>query len=159
LYSITQTNGLIEKRYAGKDALGRSKESKFSGREDLVATELKIFYDNPIIGCGVGRSSKIRAEETGTISASHNEITRLLAEHGVLGILILLILFFVPFFSYFNNRRHIFSLPLVVFWLLTINHAAMRIAAPAFLYALSLLKVVAPIVRINKSENLPENNL
>jgi hypothetical protein len=29
----------------------------------------------------------------------------------------------------------------VVFWLLTINHAAMRTAAPAFVYSLSLLNV------------------
>jgi hypothetical protein len=31
--------------------------------------------------------------------------------------------------------------PFLLFWFLTINHAAMRIAAPAFIYALSLLKV------------------
>jgi len=29
----------------------------------------------------------------------------------------------------------------LAFWLLTINHAAMRTAAPSFVYALSLLKV------------------
>jgi hypothetical protein len=33
------------------------------------------------------------------------------------------------------------ALSFLIFWLLTINHAAMRIAAPAFVYALSLLKV------------------
>lgn len=155
-YSVLQTNGLIEKRYAGKDALGRAKTSQFSGREQLASTELKIFYENPLIGCGVGRSKKIREEETGIVAASHNEITRLLAEHGFLGILILLILIIVPFLTFFTNRRHLFLVPFVAFWLLTINHAAMRIAAPAFLYALSLLKVVAPIsktdIEVSESE-------
>jgi hypothetical protein len=32
----------------------------------------------------------------------------------------------------------------VLFWLLTINHAAMRLAAPAFVYALALLIVHVP---------------
>ena len=30
----------------------------------------------------------------------------------------------------------------MAFWFATINHSAMRIAAPAFLYALSLLTIV-----------------
>ncbi len=140
-YSVSQTNGLIEKRYAGQDALGRSKESKFTGREELASSELKIFFDNPLLGCGVGRSPKIRESVSGIKSASHNEITRLFAEHGSLGIAILLILFLTPFFSFFNNRQHIFLIPFLIFWLLTINHAAMRIAAPAFIYALSVLKI------------------
>ena len=35
-----------------------------------------------------------------------------------------------------------FLLCFLLFWLLTINHAAMRLAAPAFVYALSILKVI-----------------
>ena len=42
---------------------------------------------------------------------------------------------------YLNNKQNIFVFSFVVFWILTINHAAMRLAAPAFIYALSLLKV------------------
>ena len=152
-YSVSQTNGLIEKRYAGKDALGRSKESKFTGREELASSELKIFFDNPLLGCGVGRSPKIREAATGIKSASHNEITRLIAEHGSLGIFILLILFLVPFFSYFNNQQHFFLIPFFLFWLLTINHAAMRIAAPAFIYALALLKIYNPVIEQAKNFN------
>ena len=78
---------------------------------------------------------------TGIVAASHNEITRLLAEHGAFGIGALIILLFTPLVLYFNNREHLFLLSFFLFWLLTINHAAMRLAAPAFIYALSLLKV------------------
>ena len=78
---------------------------------------------------------------TGIVAASHNEITRLLAEHGVFGIVALLILICTPLITYFTNREHVFLLPFFIFWLLTINHAAMRLAAPAFIYALTLLKV------------------
>jgi O-antigen ligase len=100
-----------------------------------------MFLDNPIFGVGVGRNKEIREKETGIVSASHNEITRMLAEHGSLGLADLMILFCTPLFLFLNNRQNIFALSFLAFWLLTINHAAMRLAAPAFVYALSLLKV------------------
>ena len=140
-YSAEQTNGLIQKRYNNQDPNGRVKESKFSGREELAETELKTFYEYPILGVCVGKSIEIRQQKTGITAASHNEITRLLAEHGAIGIAILLILFFTPIFLFFDNKQNIFMFPFLLFWLLTINHAAMRIAAPAFIYGLSLLKV------------------
>ncbi|WP_136669300.1 O-antigen ligase [Flavobacterium sp. H122] len=140
-YSLIQTNGLIEKRYANQDARGRVKESQLSGREEIAKTELKMFLDNPIFGVGVGKNKEYREEVTGIVAASHNEITRMLAEHGMLGVMGLAILFFIPVFNLLGNKQHIFLLSFFVFWLLTINHAAMRIAAPAFIYALSLLKV------------------
>jgi O-antigen ligase len=51
---------------------------------------------NPIFGVGVGKGAEIREDETGVKVLSHDEITRMLAEHGTLGILGLLILFFTP---------------------------------------------------------------
>jgi O-antigen ligase len=140
-YSSLQTGGLINKRYANQDARGREKKSQLTGRETLIASELQMFMDNPIFGVGVGRNKEIREKETGIVSASHNEITRMLAEHGSLGLIDLMILFFTPLFLFINNRQNIFALSFLAFWLLTINHAAMRLAAPAFVYALSLLKV------------------
>jgi O-antigen ligase len=112
-----------------------------TGREVLIESEFQMFLDHPFLGIGVGKNNEYREELTGIQSASHNELTRMLAEHGSFGVLALLILFFTPLALYLGNRQNIFALPLLVFWLLTINHAAMRIAAPAFIYALSLLKV------------------
>ncbi len=140
-YSITQTRGMILNRYQGKDALGREKSSAFSGREDLAAIELQLFFENPFLGIGVGKGKEYREEITGTASASHSEVTRTLSEHGMFGILNLLILLFTPLLYFLRNRQHIFLLSFFIFWLITINHAAMRIAAPAFVYALTLLKV------------------
>lgn len=140
-YSSIQTSGLIDKRYANQDARGREKLSKLTGRERLIESEYKMFLDNPIFGIGVGKNKEYRMEATGIEAASHNEITRMLAEHGMFGLFGLIILLVTPMVLYLNNRQNIFVFSFVVFWLLTINHAAMRIAAPAFIYALSLLKV------------------
>ena len=140
-YSVLQTGGMIENRYANKDARGREKVDKLGGREEIANTELIMFLENPVWGIGVGKNKEYREQLTGIDAASHNEITRLLAEHGVFGIVAFIILLFTPLILYFNNREHIFLLSFFVFWLLTINHAAMRLAAPAFVYALTLLKV------------------
>lgn len=141
LYSSIQTSGLIDKRYANQDARGREKLSKLTGREQLIESEFNMFLENPIFGIGVGKNKEYRLETTGLDAASHNEITRMLAEHGMFGLFALIILLITPFLLYLNNQQNIFVFSFVIFWLLTINHAAMRIAAPAFIYALSLLKV------------------
>ncbi|MGO4770936.1 O-antigen ligase family protein [Flavobacterium sp. W22_SRS_FK3] len=140
-YSSLQTSGLINKRYANQDAIGRTKKDRLGGREKIMDEEAAIFIDNPITGVGAGMGKKVREQSSGVGVASHNEITRMLSEHGLFGIFGLLILFLTPLILYINNKQHLYFLPFYFFWLLTINHAAMRTAAPAFVYALSLLLV------------------
>ena len=137
---------LIDKRYNNQDAAGRFKESKMSGREDIMETDLKFFYDNPVFGVGPGIGGMLRDEEGLTGVQAHSEPTRLLAEHGSFGLIILLLLVFVPIIKYFRFRQfhHIYFLPFLIFWGLTINHAATRIVAPGVLYALCLLNVYIP---------------
>jgi len=140
-YSSSQTGGLIEKRYSNKDARGREKKDRLGGREEIMDAEINLFMDNPILGIGAGLSKSKRVEELGVQAASHNEITRLFAEHGIFGIAAFFILLITPFVVYINNKQHFYFFSFLIFWLLTINHAAMRTAAPAFVYALSLLFV------------------
>lgn len=144
IYSSNETSGLIDKRYANQDAAGRTKESKFTGREEIAADEIKTFLEHPIVGVGVGMDVETRFERTGELVLSHSEITRMLSEHGMLGIIALIILFFTPLFLYLDNKHNIYLACFIVFWILTINHAAMRLAMPAFIYSLSLLKVYLP---------------
>jgi hypothetical protein len=140
-YTSFQTGGLIDKRYANQDAKGRTKERQLTGRAEVAEDEINTFLKNPIFGVGVGKGAEIREDETGVRVLSHDEITRMLAEHGTMGILGLLILFFTPLVLYLDNKFNMFLMCFVLFWLLTINHAAMRTAAPAFVYSLSLLNV------------------
>lgn len=142
IYTSDQTGGLIDKRYANKDAAGRVKDSNLSGREEIWDGEIADFLDHPVFGIGVAKALEVRKVESGGLTiASHSEISRTIAEHGMMGIIALLIVFFTPIFLYLANRQNIFIFSLLLFWILTINHAAMRIAASAFIYSLSLLKV------------------
>ncbi|UFH47804.1 O-antigen ligase family protein [Flavobacterium galactosidilyticum] len=151
-YTSFQTGGLIDKRYANQDAAGRVKASQFTGREDVAQNEINTFLKNPVFGVGVGKGAEVREDETGIQVLSHDEITRMLAEHGALGIVGLLILFFTPLVLYLENKFNMFLLCFVAFWFLTINHAAMRTAAPAFVYSLSLLNVRLAFNRSGKSD-------
>ena len=140
-YSVYKTNGMIEYRYANKDARGREKGDSMGGREAIAGTEMDAFMENPIFGIGVGMNAEYREEVIGHKVSSHNEITRMLADHGAIGILGLIVLIVTPFLLYMGNKENIFMFSFFIFWALTINHAAMRTAAPSFIYALSLLKV------------------
>lgn len=140
--SSNQTSGMIDKRYTNQDARGNQKEDISTGRTDLFLNELEGFVNNPFLGVGASGMKQYRLEHEGGIIASHNEISRLLSEHGILGVFILIILIFKPVENWSKNRSNIFFLAFLCFWFATINHSAMRIAAPAFIYALSLLNIV-----------------
>ncbi|MEC3907358.1 O-antigen ligase family protein [Tamlana sp. 2201CG12-4] len=150
LVSSVQTSGFLEKRYANQDAAGRQKEDITTGRTDLIAFEFGEFLDNPFLGIGVGKVKEERLNETGVTAASHNEMTRIIAEHGLFGVFAFLILLITPLIYRLKNRNNIFLFSFYLFWLLTINHSAMRIAAPAFIYALCLLNITYKTPGANK---------
>jgi len=142
IFSSIQTFGLIENRYANRDAAGELRSDITTGRVELVTTELQAFYNHPFTGIGVGKGYEYREENLGIDIASHNEISRLLSEHGLLGVFALLILIFVPIIFWTKFKNNYYFLVFMAFWFLTINHSAMRIALPAFVYGLALLYIV-----------------
>lgn len=137
-----QTDNLLWKRYADQNPSGLKKSEDKNGRNQIAMQEILLFEKSPIFGIGVGKGKEIRKTETGKTTNSHSEITRMLAEHGLFGIASLLILILTPFILFVKkNKKDIYLICFFTFWLLTINHSAMRIAAPAFIYALSLLDI------------------
>ncbi len=139
--SSNQTGGLIDKRYANENAQGMEKADITTGRLDLFMEELEGFLSNPFLGIGASRVKDVRVERSGHHLPSHNEIGRLLSEHGVLGLVIIVILLIKPLVHRANHKGNFLFYACFCFWFATINHSGMRTAAPAFLYALCLLKV------------------
>lgn len=139
--SSNQTSGLIDKRYANQDALGREKEDLATGRVDLLMEEIDGFLSAPFLGIGASRVKDIRVERDGKELPSHNEIGRLLSEHGFVGIIIILILIIKPLGYRTSNTKNLYFYAFLAFWFGTINHSGMRIAAPSLLYALALVNV------------------
>ncbi len=144
IWSLTllQTGGLIENRYTNKDTLGREKDDFTTGRAALVSTELNAFKTHPFFGVGVGRVKGFFIQELGIELPTHNEVTRMLSEHGLFGIFALLILLVTPILNNPFGVKNIYFYPLLLFWFLTISHSSMRIAAPAFIYGLGLITIL-----------------
>lgn len=143
LYTVDVTGGMLINRYTNKNARGVEKKDVTAGRENILTSELQGLYENPIFGMGVGSGKYKRIEETGVVAASHNEISRLLGEHGAIGIIILIILVFVPIVNALRQPFYAkaFLGAFFIFWFLTINHSAMRVSFPGFIYGLSLITI------------------
>ena len=153
-FTIFQTGGMIENRYANRDSLGRDKEDFTTGRADLFETEMDAFMGSPFFGVGIGGSKVFFETELGVELPTHNEISRMLSEHGMFGIFALLTLIFAPIATKISGRKNIYFWPFLIFWGLTIAHSSMRIALPSFVYALCLLNIEyePPKKKIKKSE-------
>ncbi|REG87738.1 O-antigen ligase family protein [Winogradskyella sediminis] len=141
MLASVQTSGMLDKRYANEDSLGREKGDVSTGRGELFMQEMDGFLQDPIFGIGASRTKDIRVKETGEHLPTHNEVGRLLGEHGMFGIMILLILIIKPLVYRATNSRSYFFYAFLCFWFATINHSAMRIAAPSLFYALALLDI------------------
>ncbi len=67
-------------------ALSRRFEEKgMTGRETLMATDVGLFLQHPLYGVGIGVSRFYHSRDL----AAHSEFSRLLAEHGILGLVAL----------------------------------------------------------------------
>lgn len=117
------TGGVLAERFRDLDT---------TGRLQLAEIELQVFVEHPIAGLGVGRVSDYMEAYYGLSWSAHTEFTRLLAEHGLFGILALLILLWMLLNRYLANppglSRGITAAMAV--WSMTIMiHSAMRLAA------------------------------
>jgi len=139
--SSQQSDGLIDLRYENKDHLGREKEDLTTGRGELFEHEISGFISSPFFGIGSSRAKDERIEIDGQGVTSHSEVSRTLAEHGIFGVVILIILIFKPFDIRTRNRENYYFYAFMALWFITINHMSMRIAMPAFIYALALINV------------------
>lgn len=111
-----------------------------SGRSALVLAEWQIFLENPILGVGPGAGYEARREKVGKRIASHTEVTRLLAEHGLFGLTIAVIFLFFPLIKIFRTPigfDRIISTAFFSFAILTAFHAAMRTTVTPFLWGLA----------------------
>lgn len=145
LFTSNVTGGMLENRMMNMNALGEYRSGDVTtGRADIFAQELESFYENPFFGIGVGSSKFHRMEITGKEVASHNEMSRLLSEHGGIGLIILGLLILVPLYQ-IKQQSYLakaFLSAFFVIWFLTINHSAMRVALPAFFYGLSTIQLM-----------------
>lgn len=128
----------LEQETGGEVSL-RYLNTQSSGRDQIVDTELEFFRNNPIMGVGPGVGTFLRLEN-GDIGPSHTEYTRMLAEHGVLGVLSLFCLVILGFRAVQGSDDRILrgmAAAMVIWGGLFLAIYATRLAAPAFALGLA----------------------
>jgi hypothetical protein len=138
------TGGKLLLRYQGETAgtLAGAKEKSAntltSGRYEIFVGDLEIFNDNPIFGVGVNESRYIRRFSPGVVA--HVELSRLLAEHGILGFFIffIFIYYLLVKFQLMNSEFAILYI-LFVIGFYTTFHAATRTFLSPLLMSIAYL--------------------
>ncbi len=73
--------------FTGGVFLERFADTGLSQRDLIMRTDIKMFLESPLLGVGPGVGAMRRLQMLGIPYASHTEFTRMLAEHGILGLL------------------------------------------------------------------------
>ena len=144
------SEGNITRRYAGDTAATLSGaqiktiNTITTGRYDLFKEDLNLWYKNFIFGTGIGASKFLRGNGFNEISP-HTEISRLLAEHGIFGLIIILIMFGLVYRSYNINKSNSYRGILVCLGLIAIGtamHSAMRTFITPIFFCLSTMRII-----------------
>lgn len=144
------SGGLLEMRFKGESMYNKEKSNMFSGREEIFEEDLTIFKDNALTGVGPGMATFKRGEISGIEAAAHIEYSRLMAEHGVFGIAVIFIMVVLPIVTFFRLKStddRIILVMCTAFVFVTLGHAAMRTAAPGFIYGLAYIHLLRRPVR------------
>ncbi|GIR29649.1 hypothetical protein CM15mP43_12730 [bacterium] len=139
-FSSKFTEGMIDIRYASLFNYINPQETNFTGRVKIMALDLEIFRDNFLMGVGPGAARELRfTYGYGMVVGAHSEFTRMLAEHGLFGLISLLSILILSFKEY--RRRVDYNKVILgcmsLFGILTMFHSAFRIALPGYIYGLS----------------------
>jgi len=105
-----------------------------TGRDRIAYTELDVWKANPILGVGPGQG------KIWTGAAAHTEFTRILAEHGTLGLFALLLILTAGAqnLKRVRDAKSKALVASVMCWsFLFMSNAGMRLAAPALAFGLS----------------------
>jgi len=114
-----------------------------TNRDLLIRADLAIFEEHPFLGVGPGMATYHRGAVVGVTGSAHTELTRLLAEHGLFGLIALLLLITMGWKNFQRERsmqgRAIVA-GMVVWSLVYMLGNAMRTVAPSFNFGLSFAK-------------------
>ncbi len=138
------TGGALSKRFS---------DTQLTGRDSLAMADLQVFSDHPVFGVGPGQTRRYRNREVGySYAAAHTEFSRLLAEHGVFGLIAIIVLLCMAVQHFRQSptaRGRAVAGSMTAWSLLFMIGAAMRLVAPSFVFGMTAATILP--------ENGPEN--
>lgn len=149
----TVTNGQLLLRYSGETygTLQGVKQKDLNqlttGRWDIFLNDIKIWQDHFVFGVGVGQSAEIRPEYGEHEIIAHVEVSRLLSEHGLMGLIISIIYISTPIVLFFKAKTPFEKGIMLLSFTIAIAssmHSAMRTFITPFFYGLGFVILVTP---------------
>lgn len=123
-YFVQLTGDKIVERY------NLAEDTSGTNRVNIAQHEIELFLQHPLSGVGIGNAG-----------GSHTEYTRLLAEHGILGLLILLLYPLIFSRNYFRLKNQpslqMLAVGVMVWGLAYMLHSQTRTVAPAFMLGIA----------------------
>lgn len=144
------TGGNLSLRYQG-ETYGTSIGAKekdlntiTTNRLNIFREDIELFNEYGIWGVGVGASQRLRGGNISEGTAAHVELSRLIAEHGILGIIYFILLILV-YFMYVRTVAHpVHKAILACLFILALYstfHAATRTFVTPLLFGLSMIRI------------------
>lgn len=146
------TGGSLQERFVD---VGTTK------REDIATTDFRIYYENPLLGIGVGLAYDYREQLLGYKAMSHTEFSRLLSEHGTFGLVALLSLIGMSFINLKrqpSNLGRALVIGATAWSVMFMFNAGMRLGAPSFIWGLTFVTIVGPPPRRIPRRPMPQPN-
>lgn len=151
------TNGQLSARYGN---------SGLSNRDNVAMSDVKMWLAHPVFGVGAGMAEHVRVKEFGfaILIAPHTEYSRLIAEHGMLGVIAMVLLLAMGWNSFFGAggpAARILVVPALVWVAFFCSVSGMRLAVAPFLFGLAAIRVRprAQQLRGRQSPNVPATPL
>ena len=126
----TFTDGASSERFGNADT---------TNRVTIVESDLRLFGSNPIAGVGVGMA--LYKRDIDLYTSPHTEFTRLLAEHGVLGLAVigLMVVMCVRIVRGGHGWYRMASVGLLAITIAQMGHSATKIASIPIAFGLAAL--------------------
>jgi hypothetical protein len=137
-FSVTAAFVILPRleRFTEGKLVSRFESVSTTGREELAREDLRAFLAHPVSGLGPGGGYV----SGGRRMIAHTEFTRLLSEHGLLGVSALLVLLLMTFQALRAARtvqEKALVAALLTWSVLSTLHAAMRTVAPSLVFGLA----------------------
>jgi len=130
-----------------------------SNRQRILEDEIRVFMENPITGAGIGIGQSTR-DVFGTGAASHTEFTRLLADHGILGVVANVMMLAIAIQGYLKQKNPTARgiVAGLFFWsFFYMTQAATRTVAVSFTLGL-MTAYLMPHLNLDGTESVPGQN-
>jgi hypothetical protein len=143
--------------FSGGSLSARYADTEGSNREAFAARDLELFMEYPLFGTGPG-VSRLKRDDNKEVANSHTEVTRLLAEHGIFGLLAAVFLVAMAVTGYrqsVSGFNRLLSAAMLSFAVATSFHSSTRLALVSFAFGLGNLRVRDDPASARRSSSTP----